>query len=171
MTKSQKEHVEEKKEQPEQKKEPTPQEQIQELTNLLKEKQAEFENYQKRMAKQQAESIRFASESLIKQLLPIIDNFDLALKHADNAQQAMEGVKMIRGQIGEVLAGEGITVEATVGKPFDPRVAEPMKIVEAKEQEADKVVEEISPCYKLHGNVIRQAKVVVAKAAQPEKQN
>jgi len=127
---------------------------------------AEFENFKKRMDRERSDSIRFANEELIKQLLPIVDNLERALAHAEEvgADEAMiEGVNMVHKQFIDALEKFGITRVEAMEKPFDPNYHEAMMQVETNEHPPNTVVMEMAKGYMLHDRLIRPAIVGVSK--------
>lgn len=138
--------------------------QIGELTAHLQRLQAEFDNYRRRAADQQASILSLAKEDVILQLLPLIDNVDRALGHvppelADNAWT--KGVAGVAKQGAEVFASIGVSKVETVGQPFDHNTMEAI----AAEGEGDQEVvsEELQAGYKLGEKVIRPAMVKVIR--------
>lgn len=129
---------------------------------------AEFENFKKRMDRERTDSIRFANEELIKQLLPVVDNLERALAHAEEvgADEAMiEGVNMVHKQFVDALEKFGVTRVEAMEKPFDPNYHEAMMQVETDEHPPNTVVMEMAKGYMLHDRLIRPAIVGVSKAA------
>lgn len=136
-----------------------------ELEALCKRIQADFENYKKRSQKEREEFSKYANVDLILQILPIMDNFQLATKHLpkelkdDNWAQ---GVLQIEKQFEQVLTAEGIEEIRSIGVQFDPYLHEGIEeVVSAKPK--GEVTEEILRGYKLNDKVIRHAKVKVSK--------
>jgi len=140
----------------------TPEEQVVELTDLLQRKQAEFQNYQKRMQDQQREYIKFASVRLIERLLPIVDMFDMAVAHKDKKDDFIAGMEMVHSQFNDVLAQENVKTESLLNKPFDPAKAQAMgKVVDPSKKE-NTIVQEIQKAYTIGDRVIRHARVMVS---------
>ncbi|MFT4313430.1 MAG: nucleotide exchange factor GrpE [Candidatus Woesearchaeota archaeon] len=145
------------------------QNQIAELTDMLKRTQAEFANYQKRMESQNQEQAKFRSQMVLQKFIPIFDNFSLAMMHTENKDECIAGVQMIKQQFWDVLESEGVERPDLVGKPFDPSVAEAIQTTHDITKEDDVVVKEVVKAYTLHGKVIRHAKVVVNKKDDTQK--
>jgi len=127
---------------------------------------AEFENIRKRMEKEKADFIRYASESLILDLLPIIDNLEIAEKHIKEAKDfkaVQDGVDMIQLQMQGFLKDIGLERMNTVGEKFDPHVHEPIETVEASDKEDGTIVAEMKPGYKFNGRLLRPAAVKIVK--------
>lgn len=133
--------------------------------------QAEFENYKKRVWKEQQEYFKYSQESLMKDLLPIIDNLDRAIKAAQkssNTQALLEGVQLIHTQIKDILSKwELKEIEAT-GQLFDPSRHEALMVVESDTHQENYIVEEIEKGYLLKDRIIRPSKVIVAKKKNEE---
>lgn len=132
---------------------------------------AELENFKKRTSRERDEAIRFANESLIKDLLPVVDNLERAVAHASgggNGKPIVEGVEMVLKGLLDAMAKHGVTQISAVGQPFDPSKHEAMAQVESAEHEPNSVVDELHKGYMLRDRLLRPALVSVAKA--PEKQ-
>ncbi len=127
---------------------------------------AEFDNTKKRLNREKEEFVRYASETLIRELLPIIDALDQALVAVDkqaDPDAIAKGVHLIHRQLLGLLAKEGITRIPTVGQPFDPHLHEAVAHAETADGTDGAVVEEVQVGYTMHGKVIRPAMVKVAK--------
>lgn len=133
----------------------------QELKELLQRVQAEFENYKKRTEKSFDDLRTTACALLIEELLPIVDNFDLAIKHSDNLEDFKKGVELIYTQLKDLLKHKGLEKIEAKGK-FNPYLHEAMMTVES-DKEPGTIVEEFQAGYKLNGKVIRHTKVKVSK--------
>jgi len=124
---------------------------------------AEFENYRKRMVKEQTAMIERASSALVERLLPILDNFELALMAADRTkdyESMVRGVEMVYGELLEMLKREGLERIEALNKPFDPELHEAVMHAGGEGEEIV-VLDEMRPGYKLAGRVIRPAMVKV----------
>lgn len=142
--------------------------------DLFLRERAELENFKRRMQREQAESLRFASEPLIRDLLPVIDNLERAVGHAQsgsNGQPLVEGVTLIVRSFLDALEKYGVTRMTAKGEPFDPTRHEAMAQVESTEVSANTVVDEYRPAYLLHGRLLRPALVTVAKAPEDERKS
>ena len=134
----------------------------------LKRLKAEFENYRKRMVREQTGMIERASASVVERLLPILDNFELALMAADRTkdyESMVRGVEMVYGELLEVLKREGLERIESLHKPFDPELHEAVMHAEGEGDEIV-VLDEMRPGYKLGGRVIRPAMVKVGSKQQ-----
>jgi len=126
--------------------------------------QAEFENFRKRMIREQSEYLSMASEGLIVKLLPVMDNFERALNHREDdvSDDYHAGIELLYNQVRDVLNKEGLNVIDPLGEEFDPKKHEAMMQVESDEHDENIVVEVLDNGYELKGKVIRPAKVKVA---------
>jgi molecular chaperone GrpE len=133
---------------------------------------AELDNYRKRAVREKADAIKYGNESLLRDILPLVDNVDRALEHAgtsDDFEAFKKGLKMLHEQLLCCLKKHGVEVIDTAGKDFDPNVHEAMLQVVSDESEAGKVVNEFERGYLLNGRLLRPAKVCVCK--RPEKED
>ncbi|MDR1546224.1 MAG: nucleotide exchange factor GrpE [Deltaproteobacteria bacterium] len=129
---------------------------------------AEEENVRRRFRKEQQDAARFAAERLIKDLLPVLDNLNLALSYADPAAPAVkalaEGVRMTLKGCLDLLAEHGLAeVRAERGQAFDPNLHEALGQEPDAELPDKAVTREVARGYSLYGRLIRPAKVLVAK--------
>ena len=143
--------------------------QVVSLTEQLQRAQAELINYRKRIEQQQRDMIQFAGERTIKKFLPVLDNFDMALKHTSNPEEFVVGVQMIAKQFRDALTDEGISSPDLVGQKFDSSIAEAIEIVADETKEHNTVAQEITKAYVLKNKVLRHAKVVVVNNNSEEK--
>jgi molecular chaperone GrpE len=125
--------------------------------------QAEFENARRRAAKEQQEFRDFATVDAIKQLLPVIDNFERALLAKSEPADFRAGVELIYKQLQDVLAKLGVRPIAAKGEPFDPHVHEAIEMVETSDAADHEVLEEWQRGYKFKDRLLRPAMVKVAK--------
>jgi molecular chaperone GrpE len=132
------------------------------LLDRLARLQAEFENARKRAERERTEFRDYATGSVVEQFLPVVDNFELALKSTGTAEQLRSGVELIVKQMDEILRGLQVNPIATVGEPFDPRVHEALGSVERDDLPDQHVAEEIRRGYKLRERMLRPALVRVA---------
>ena len=132
---------------------------------------AELENFKKRIAKDQADWIKYANEGLIRELLTVMDNLMRAKAHSSQPSpelsQWVAGVELTVKQFEETLAKFGVTAIKTVGLPFDPSIHQAMLHMDS-EAEAGVIVEEFQKGYLLHDRVLRPALVAVAKKKSPD---
>jgi len=134
---------------------------------------ADLENFKKRAAKDKEEWTKFANEDLIKAILPVIDNLERAVNHAEKVLDTgvmIEGVRLTVRQILQTLNKFGLASFESVGKPFDPSVHEAMLVVESDQHEPNHVVEEFQKGYLLNNRLLRPATVSVSKLPEKEVQ-
>ena len=129
---------------------------------------AEFDNFKKRATKEKEDAAKFGNERLLKDFLPVMDNLERALDHAEqhDLKQVIEGVRLVQKLFESTLARHGVTGFSAVGKPFDPSLHEALMQQESDEA-PNTVVAEMARGYKLHERLVRPAAVVVAKARTP----
>ena len=137
-------------------------EKIEDLTDTLKRLQAEFENYRKRVEKENKHRAEYASANLIEKLLPIIDTFEIALKDSCTPEKFREGAKLIYVELMTTLKNEGVRKIDALNKNFDPNYHDAMIAVDA-DCEKDKVVEVLQEGYMLKDKVLRHSKVKISK--------
>lgn len=129
---------------------------------------ADYENARKRLAKEREEFIRFSQEKLLRDLLPILDNFERALAHAEESDRAVaSGVQLIWKQLSDLLTAHGLKRLSSEGQPFDPHLHEAVDQIEEEGPEGI-VVKEIVPGYLLHERVLRPAKVRIRVGPKEE---
>jgi molecular chaperone GrpE len=136
---------------------------------------AETENFKKRNARERDDAIRFANELLLKDLLPVIDNLERAVTHADggeNGNPLVEGVEMVLKGFLDALNKFGVSQIVAVGQPFDPSKHEAIAQVDSDLHEPNTVVEELHKGYMFRDRLLRAALVSVAKGPKTkEKKN
>lgn len=132
------------------------------LVDRLARLQAEFENARKRVEREKLEYRDYAAGNVIEQFLPVLDNFELALKSGGNAHQLRSGVELIVKQMEEALRQLQVTPIATEGEAFDPRVHEALGTVDREDLPDQHVAEEIRRGYRLRERLLRPAMVRVA---------
>jgi molecular chaperone GrpE len=137
-----------------------------EYLDTLRRVQAEFENYRKRVIKEQTALVDRATEGLVEQLLPVLDSFELALKNADaggsdDTENVRKGVELVYAELLGVLEKAGLSRIEAEGKPFDPNVHE---AVMQEEGDGEPVVSDVLRTgYTLKGRVLRPAMVKVTR--------
>jgi molecular chaperone GrpE len=136
------------------------------LFDRLARLQAEFDNSRKREAKERAEFRDFAVSNAIEQFLPVLDNFQLALKSTGSAEQLRTGVELIVKQMEEALRSLNVQPVETVGATFDPRVHEALDMVERNDLPDHQVFEEVRRGYRIRDRLLRPALVRVASNPQ-----
>ncbi len=144
-------------------------EELRKLNAALKDQmlrtQAEAENFRKRMRREKDEFARFAREGFVRDLLPVKDNLERALLHANEDPEAIvAGVKLTLEQFDSTFKTMGVECVECHGQAFDPELHEAMNQVESDEHEPNTVVGELQKGYQLNGRLLRPAMVTVAKA-------
>jgi molecular chaperone GrpE len=131
--------------------------------------QADFDNYRKRVQKEQANLLRYGAENALREILPVVDNLeravDSARKHGE-VNSHLEGIELILAQIREAMGRLGVKPIETVGEPFDPNKHDALIRVHAPDAPEGAVVEEIRKGYYLHDKVLRPAQVTVGTHEQ-----
>jgi molecular chaperone GrpE len=131
------------------------------LMDRLARQQAEFENARRRAEKEKVDFRDYATGQVVEQFLPVLDNFELALKSTGSMEQLRQGVELIVKQMEEILRGMQVQPIATVGEEFDPRHHEAMGSVEREDLPDQHVAEEVRRGYRLRDKLLRPALVRV----------
>lgn len=133
------------------------------LRDQLLRARAEFDNYRKRVSRDMDQLRKTAAESLIRDMLPVVDNLERALAHADQKDNPLvQGVDMVMKQFASVLTGRGLEPVPALGVAFDPNVHEALAYQPSDEHPENTVMLEYERGYKLGDQIIRPAKVVVS---------
>jgi molecular chaperone GrpE len=131
---------------------------------------ADAENTRKRLQKEKQESVRFGIENILTELLEPLDNFENALKFADQMSPEVKnwamGFNMILGQLKEILAQNGVAAFDSVGEMFDPIKHEAVEMEETDEKAPGEVLQEFVKGYRCGERIIRPARVKVAKKGE-----
>jgi molecular chaperone GrpE len=130
---------------------------------LAQRTQADFENYRKRMARENALAQDRGVRKLAEHLLPALDHLELALKAAEGHQDVVKGFAMVRDEIVNAFSRAGIEPFSPMGEPFDPNEHEAMAAHPSEDAEPGTVVEVYQQGYRLNGQILRPARVVVAE--------
>lgn len=140
---------------------------IKELEEKLQYSKAELINYRKRKDEEVSNMLKFANQDLILELLPVVDNFERAIKLADKTNtelvKFLEGFNMLYVAIKDILKKFGIEEISEVGVEFDPNLHQAVLVEEDKEKQNDTILEVLLKGYILKGRVIRPASVKVNK--------
>jgi len=123
---------------------------------------AELENFKRRATREKQDALRFGSENLLKDLLPVIDNLHRALAHAKSDDPIVTGVRMVLRGLDDVFERHGVKVVPARGEPFDPNRHEAISHVES-DAPANTVIDEHQRGYVLHDRLLRPALVTVGK--------
>lgn len=135
---------------------------------------ADLDNFKKRAARERQEGIRFANESLLQELIPVLDNFDMAFaasrSNQSNSPESLQaGITMIYQQLKKALVDAGLEEVDALGKVFDPNLHEAVSQHETNDVPEGQVVQQLRKGYKLRDRLIRPTTVIVSKKIQNEK--
>lgn len=150
------------------------QESVEKNFDLYVRSQAEMDNIKKRFQKEKEELIKFSNESLIKQILPVMDNLEKAIIHAqenDSYQALLEGVGLTLRGLKDVLVKGGLEEVKAVGEAFDPNFHESISEQKDDSIQSGTVLKELQKGYTLNNRLIRPALVVVSKNATGDSEN
>lgn len=128
---------------------------------------AEVENLKKRLIREKEEFQKYATESLVSELLPVLDHLDLALAHGRGSEACKDfvvGVDMTRKAFVDILARHGVAEFGQVGEPFSPETHEALGMTSRPDLPEDTVTQVVQRGYTLRGRLLRPAKVMVNKA-------
>ena len=145
--------------------------QIKELSDRLVRQQAEFENYRKRVSRENVEAKRFHNEKIFQELLPVLDNFALALGHMETATDTasmLEGVRLIYKQLMVVLDNNNVQVIDTKDEKFNPMYHEAMGAVPNSGKEPGTILSEYQTGFLLNGRLLRPSRVLIAMAGDDD---
>ena len=145
--------------------------QVENLENILKEKNeeklrraADLDNYRKRLTKETEDKVRFANQAVVKDFLPVMDNIEMALQHAEEGSPLREGIELTIKSFKDVLSRHGVTeINSEIGTIFDPAVHEAIMMDNTAEYENNAITLCVQKGYILNDRVIRPAKVKVNK--------
>jgi molecular chaperone GrpE len=128
---------------------------------------ADFDNFKKRAARERQDAIKYANESLLERLIPVLDNFEMALAAANapntSIQSMQSGVNMIQQQLRSAMGEAGLEEIDAAGKKFDPTLHEAISQQETSEVPDGHVAQQVRKGYKLRDRLLRPASVVVAR--------
>ena len=143
------------------------QQQIDELNERVVRLTADYDNFRKRAQRDKIEARQFANQGILEKLLPVLDNFEMAIIAVKDADPSVrDGVQMIYDQLLGVLKTEGVEPVDAVGRQFDPNMHEAISQEESDEVEEGEVISQIQRGFILNDRLVRPARVVVAKAAE-----
>jgi molecular chaperone GrpE len=137
-----------------------------EYLELAQRTKADFENYRKRVARETAEALARGKAELARQLLPAIDNLERALAAGEDAsahEALVQGVAMVRDELHSRLEGAGVEAFDPTGEKFDPQLHEALSTKPGEGTESGVILETVEKGYRLNGQVLRAAKVVVSQ--------
>lgn len=144
---------------------------IAELKSQLLYQRAELDNFRKRTEKRTREALEYASEPLLKDLLPVLDDLERAIAHAREAEtdglaSLLEGLDHVAAKLHDVLGRHGVEAVAPEGEKFDPNVHE--SLCQMPGEEDNRVAQVFQKGYLLKGRLLRPARVAVSKVATPK---
>lgn len=150
---------------------PEPLAEIEKWKDVAARATADLDNFRKRMAREKFEAIQYANRGLLEQLLPIIDNFEMGLKAAGNSDGSgsiiLQGMAMVRKQLEDFLAEQGVEIIPSDGLAFDPNVHEALKQEPHDSLPEGHVIYTLRRGYRLKDRVLRAANVVVSSGPAP----
>ena len=135
------------------------------LKDLLLRRQAEFDNFRKRTERERSEYLQYAGMELVRDMLPVLDDFDRALKTECSSPEYAKGVEMIYNRMYESLKKMGLEPIESMGKPFDPHMHQAVERVETKDAADGMILAEFQRGYLFKGKMLRPSMVKVAVGA------
>jgi molecular chaperone GrpE len=141
------------------------QKQVDQYKDLLLRKAAEFDNYKRRIESETTNILKYATESLVEDLLPVLDDFERSLKHRKESKDndaLVKGIELIYQKLVKVLEGRGVKTFDTVGKEFSVEYHDALMQIPRSDVSHHTILEEVEKGYTLNDKVIRHAKVVVS---------
>lgn len=133
-----------------------------ELKELLLRRQAEFDNFRKRTEKERSEYLQYAGMEIVREILPVVDDFDRAMKVGGGSPEYTKGVEMIHRRMYDTLRKLGLEPIETAGKDFDPHLHQAVERVETKDFPEGTILGEFQRGYHFKGKLLRPAMVQVA---------
>jgi molecular chaperone GrpE len=133
-----------------------------ELRDRVLRLQAEFDNFRKRSEKDRSEFVQYAGMELVRELLPVLDNFELALKAEPTGKNYAKGVEMIYQRMADTLKKTGLEPIEAEGKPFDPHIHQAVEKVQTADTPDETIIGEFQRGYKYKGKLLRASMVKVA---------
>jgi molecular chaperone GrpE len=141
------------------------QKQVDQYKDLLLRKAAEFDNYKRRIESETTNILKYATESLVEDLLPVLDDFERSLKHRKENKDndaLVKGIELIYQKLAKVIEGRGVKPFDTVGKEFNVEYHDALMQIPRSDVPYHTILEEVEKGYTLNDKVIRHAKVVVS---------
>jgi molecular chaperone GrpE len=135
------------------------------LSERLLRLRAEFDNHRRRVERERSDFLQFAAADLVQQVLPVLDDFERALKHETADRDYAKGVELIFQRLSEALKKMGLEPMETEGRQFDPNLHQAVQRVETEEAEDQAILEEFQKGYNFRGKLLRPAMVKVAVKA------
>ncbi len=135
------------------------------LEDRLLRLRAEFDNYRRRVERERSDFLQFAAADLVGQVLPVLDDFERALKHETADREYAKGIELIFQRLLETLKKMGLEPLEAAGQKFDPNLHQAVQRVETDEAEDQTILEEFQKGYNFRGKLLRPAMVKVAVKA------
>lgn len=132
------------------------------LKEFLLRRQAEFDNFRKRTERERADYLQFAGMEAVRDMLPVLDDFDRALKTPCSSPEYVKGMEMIHNRMFQALKKIGLEPMETAGKAFDPHLHQAVEKVETKDAEDGTILGEFQRGYFFKGKMLRPSMVKVA---------
>lgn len=152
--------------------EDSPSVEIEKWKDVAARAQADLDNFRKRMARERTEAIQYANRSLLEQLLPIVDSFEMGLQMATQAEggssMILQGLSMVQKQIQDFLSNEGVETVPSDGSVFDPNIHEAIKQEPHPTTPEGVILYTLRPGYRLRERLLRAANVVVSSGPASE---
>ena len=150
--------------------EPSLEEQVAEWRERAIRSAADLENFRKRMEREKGEARRYANQSLLEELLPVLDNFHMGLDAASADAESMifRGMEMVKKQLDDFLSGQGVEEVSAEGKMFDPAVHEAVSQEDCEASPEGSVLRVVRRGFKMGERLLRPANVVVSRTPQSE---
>ncbi len=150
--------------------EPTLEEQVEQWKDRAMRSAAELDNYRKRMAREKVEDRRYATQGLLEEQLPVLDNFEMGLQAASEDKESMiyRGMEMVKKQLDEFLSSQGVEEIQAEGEIFDPSLHEAVSQEECTDSEEGRILRVIRGGYRMSERLLRPANVVVARAPESD---
>lgn len=148
-----------------------PTDEIEKWKDVAARAQADLDNYRKRMAREKQEAIQYANRSLLEQLLPIVDNFEMGLKAAESAEggeMILQGMAMVRKQLDDFLGEQGVEIIPSDGVAFDPNLHEALRQDPHDSIPEGQILFTLRRGYRLKDRILRAANVVVSAGPAAE---
>ncbi len=142
--------------------------------DLFLRQSADLENFKKRVAREKEEAFKYGNEALVKDLLPMLDNLERALEHAElggDGKPLLEGIELVLKGFLEILEKHGVTQISAKGETFNPQKHEAFAQVESKDHEPNAVVQELHKGYFLRDRLLRASLVSVAKLPESNEES
>jgi molecular chaperone GrpE len=133
-----------------------------ELQDMLLRRQAEFDNYRRRSEKDRSEFAQYAGMEFVREILPVLDNFELALKADPTAKEYAKGIEMIHQRMSDTLKKMGLEPIETSGASFDPHVHQAVEKVHTEDATDNSILGEFQRGYQFKGKLLRPSMVKVA---------